>query len=256
MPYTPDQIREIGEMHEEWLERESALTRRLFAHPYGSARAREMVQHGLSRRLADLRHGVDRIFEVLPPDAVDPGPRDLRDATAFLQAFVINAFGAVDNIAWIWTSETDPRDARGRPLRRGQIGFTPDHVLLRATVSDRTRACLEAAGAWFGYLEDYRHALAHRIPLYIPPKTFDDADTAEFRRLEDELMARDWTPERWIEVQAAQRRLGTFDPVMMHSYGEQARPVRFHAQIVCDFATVVEVAEHVVTDLEARAADG
>jgi len=215
-----------------------------------------MVQHGLSRRLADLRHGVDRIFEVLPPDAVDPGPRDLRDATAFLQAFVINAFGAVDNIAWIWTSETDPRDARGRPLRRGQIGFTPDHVLLRATVSDRTRACLEAAGAWFGYLEDYRHALAHRIPLYIPPKTFDDADTAEFRRLEDELMARGWTPERWIEVQAAQRRLGTFDPVMMHSYGEQARPVRFHAQIVCDFATVVEVAEHVVTDLDARAADG
>lgn len=187
---------------------------------------------------------------------MDPGPRDLRDATAFLQAFVINAFGAVDNIAWIWTSETDPRDARGRPLRRGQIGFTPDHVLLRATVSDRTRACLEAAGAWFGYLEDYRHALAHRIPLYIPPKTFDDADTAEFRRLEDELMARGWTPERWIEVQAAQRRLGTFDPVMMHSYGEQARPVRFHAQIVCDFATVVEVAEHVVTDLEARAADG
>lgn len=35
MPYTPDQIREIGEMHDEWLERESALTRRLFAHPFG-----------------------------------------------------------------------------------------------------------------------------------------------------------------------------------------------------------------------------
>lgn len=241
-------------MHAEWLERESALTRRLFAHPYGSARAREMMQHGLNRRLADLRHGVDRIFEVLPADVKNPGPRELRDATAFLQAFVINVFGAVDNIAWIWTSEIDPRDAKGRPLRRGQIGFTPDHALLRATVSEHTRAYLEATNAWFGYLEDYRHALAHRIPLYIPPKTFDDTDAAEFRRLEDELMARGWMPERWIEVQAAQHRLGMFDPVMMHSYGEHARPVRFHAQIVCDFATVVEIAEHVVTDLETRRA--
>lgn len=255
MPYTPDQIREIGEMHEEWLERESALTRRLFAHPYGSARAREMMQHGLSRRLADLRHCVDRIFEILPPDGEDPGQRDLRDATAFLQAFVINIFGAVDNIAWIWASEIDPRDARGRPLRRGQIGLTPDHVVLRATVSERTRAYLEATNAWFGYLEDYRHALAHRIPLYIPSKRLDEADAAEFRRLEEDLMVRGWTPERWGEVLTAQRRLGTFDPVMMHSYGEQARPVRFHAQIVCDFATLVEIAEHVIADLEARAAD-
>jgi len=82
MPYTPDQIWEIGEMHAEWLERESALTRRLFAHLFESARAREMMQHGLSRRLADLRHGVDRIFEVLPPDVNDPSQRDVRDATA------------------------------------------------------------------------------------------------------------------------------------------------------------------------------
>ena len=252
MPYTPDQIREIGEMHAEWLERESALTHRLFAHLFESARAREMMQHGLSRRLADLRHGIDRIFEVLPPDVKDPSQPDVRDATAFLQAFVINVFGAVDNIAWIWASEVEPRDARGRPLRRGQVGLTPDHVLLRATMSEGTRAYLEATDAWFGYLEDYRHALAHRIPLYIPPKTLDEADTAEFRRLEEGLMAEGWTPERWFEVKAAQRRLGTFDPVMMHSYGEHARPVRFHAQIVCDFATVVEIAEHVVADLEAR----
>lgn len=254
MPYTADQVREIGEMHEEWREREAALTRRLFAHRFRSARAREMMQHGLSRRLSDLSHGVDRVFEILPPDAEAPSQRDLRDATAFLQAFVINVFGAVDNVAWMWASEADPRDARGRPLRRGQIGFTPDHALLRETVSEGTRAYLEATDQWFGYLEDYRHALAHRIPLYIPPKMFDEEDAAEFRRLEEDLTATGWTPERWIEVQAAQRRLGTFDPVMMHSYGEQARPVRFHAQIVCDFATVVEIAEHVVEDLQARQA--
>ena len=254
MPYTADQIQQISEMYEEWREREAALTRHLFRHPFRSDRAKEMMQHGLSRRLADLRHGVDRIFEILPPSADAPSQRDLRDTTAFLQAFVINAFGAIDNLAWIWASEEDARDARGRPLRRGQIGFTPDHALLRGTVSEATRAYLGATDEWFDYLESYRHALAHRIPLYIPPKTFDENDGAEFRRLEEDLMARGWPPERWIEVQNAQRQLGTFDPVMMHSYGEQARPVRFHAQIVCDFATVVEIAEHVVRDLEAHLA--
>lgn len=60
MPYTPDQIWEIGEMHAEWLERESALTRRLFAHLFESARAREMMQHGLSRRLG----GFDSLVKV------------------------------------------------------------------------------------------------------------------------------------------------------------------------------------------------
>lgn len=64
------------------------------------------------------------------------------------------------------------------------------------------------------------------------------------------MLAEEWSWKRWHEVQAAQRKLGVFQPVMMHSYGEGARPVWFHGQMICDFATVIEIAEHVVRDLQ------
>lgn len=92
------------------------------------------------------------------------------------------------------------------------------------------------------------------FPLYIPPKQLDDAAAAEFARLEAQVGGPGWDWARWPEIIAAQRRLGVFEPVMMHSFGEGARPVRFHGQMICDFATVIEVAEHIVADLQARAA--
>ena len=204
MPYTPDQIEQIEEMLEEWRAREAALSRSLFAYPFRAPRAREMMQHGLSRRLADLKHGLERVFEILPPESRSPTQRELRDATAFLQAFVINTFGAIDNLAWVWTCEADIRDNRGRQPKPGRIGFTPDHDLLRQSVSQRTRDHLQGTDDWFGYLEGYRHALAHRIPLYIPPKIVDEAEAAEFHRLEGQVGAEGWEWNRWGEVLAAQ----------------------------------------------------
>ncbi|ATQ41699.1 hypothetical protein [Caulobacter mirabilis] len=251
MPYSDEQIGQMEVMLDEWSERERAMTRALFDHPFVDDVAREMLRHGVKRRVADLQHGLDRIFEILPPNAASPSRRDLHDATAFLQAFVINTFGAIDNLAWVWAREASVLDSRGRPLRRGQIGLTPDHAILRGSVSRETQEYLESTNEWFGYLEEYRHALAHRIPLYMPPKVFNEADTAEFRRLEAEMIKEGWNWDRWNQVQNAQSQLGTFEPVMMHSYGEGARPVRFHAQMVCDFATVIEIAEHIARDLQA-----
>jgi hypothetical protein len=251
VPYSRETIAEMQNKLDEWRVREDALTRWLFGYPFAAAVAREMMRHGLSRRIADLQHGLDRIFEILPPDAEAPSRSDLYDATAFLQAFVINTFGAIDNLAWVWACEAHVRDERDRPLVRSRIGLTPDHETLRGSLSKQTQAYLRGTDAWFGYQEEYRHALAHRIPLYIPSKTFNDADTAEFERLEKEMLAEEWSWERWHEVGAAQRKLGVFEPVMMHSYGERARPIYFHAQMISDFSTVIEIAEHVARDLEA-----
>lgn len=76
-----------------------------------------------------------------------------------------------------------------------------------------------------------RHALAHRIPLYIPPKPLDEVAAAKFARLEARVSGPGWDWAEWPGVLAAQRRLGTFEPVTMHSIGDGARPVRFHGQI-------------------------
>lgn len=41
---------------------------------------------------------------------------------------------------------------------------------------------------------------------------------------------------------------------MQHTYGvneTDGKPVRFHGQLICDLATVVEIGEHVVTERRA-----
>lgn len=249
MPINHEQIEKMHVTLDEWRVRESAVTDALFAYKFGDAVAREMMQHGFSRRVADLKHGLERVFEILPPEAKEAARGDLQDATAFLQSFVINTFGAIDNLAWVWALEFCSVN-RGKLPDRGRIGLRPVNTTVRGSLSNATQNYLKGTDDWFGYLEEYRHALAHRIPLYIPPKTFNDADSAEFKRLEDDMLAVGWSWERWHEVQAAQGKLGVFHPVMMHSYGEGARPVWFHGQMICDFATVIEIAEHVVRDLQ------
>jgi len=101
-------------------------------------------------------------------------------------------------------------------------------------------------------LEDYRHALAHRVPLYIPPKQLNNEDADEWNRLENELSEairrRDF--KGWDKIFAKQAALGTFEPIMMHSYGEGARPVFFHSQMVCDLATVVEIGEKMLAEFK------
>lgn len=253
MPYSEEQTEEMADKIDEWKDREAALTARLFALEFRNSDAREMMLHGVSRRISDLKHALERVYEIIPPQEAEPSRDALWDATVFLQAFVINTFGAMDNLAWLWRLQADIRGPKGQPLHRSRIGLTPDHTDLRASLSEKTQAYLLGTDVWFGYLEDYRHALAHRVPLYIPPKSLDEPAAAEFRRLGEQVGAEGWDWARWGEVLAAQRALGTFDPVMTHSYGENARPVRFHGQMICDFATVIEVGEHVVTDLEGLA---
>lgn len=248
VPYSREDIEKMKEARDLWVERKSILERSLIFYQFKVPAAREMMQHGVSRRFSNLEHTLGRVFEVIPPEADAPSPRDLQDATAFLQAFVINIFGVVDNLAWLWALEADVRD-RGQPVHRMRIGFTPDHLVMRASVSERTRSCLERADRWFGYQEDYRHALAHRIPLYIPPSTVDEADVEEFQRLESVAIAKGPGSEHWTEMLGALRKLGTFEPLIMHSYGEGARPIKFHGQMINDFATVTEIGEHVAQDL-------
>lgn len=250
MPYTQEQIEQFGQHLADWLERENDLTTTLFIRDYRNAETAHFVKHGLGRRLATLKHTLTRTFEVLRPDAQDPSHDALMDATSHLQTFVINVFGAIDNLARIWVMEAGIAQPNGRTLRPMQIGLTPDHEVVRASLSVPFRSYLATADAWFGYLEDYRHALAHRIPLYIPPRQLDDAAVTEYRRLETELALTVRNPERYSEILHQQRRLGVFNPVMMHSYAEQARPVFLHPQMICDFSTVVEIGEHMLRELD------
>lgn len=255
MPYTPDEIAGLLAESQKWTDRCRDLTATTISRPYSSQRAREFGVHGLSRRLNMLEHCIDRVFESIPPDEASPSRVSLMDSTAFIHTFVINVYGAIDNLAHIWCAEWDIRDKRKRPLAPSRIGLKPDNEIVWMSLPADLQAYLAEHQQWFAYLENYRHALAHRIPLYIPPRQLGTADQHSFAAIEaqrGEAAAQgDWI--RFDELGGMQDQLGSFEPNIMHSYGEAAQPVRFHAQLICDIATVVEIGENLFRQLDALA---
>ena len=148
----------------------------------------------------------------------------------------MNVFGALDNLAWIWVSE--------KPLKVGrkQIGLGPKCEVVRASFSDEMCDYLTGFCDWFDHIIDFRDALAHRIPLYIPPYIVSQHNDAEYQALEDQKRATK-DPEEYDRLTAEQFKLEAFHPVMKHTLHDNKSPVVFHFQLLQDFLTVEESAE-------------
>lgn len=255
MAYSEESITELAKGYREWHERERALSERLVTRVYREDGSRILAAQGLTRRLHTLRRCMEHVYNLLPPDAHEPPREAIDEAAIFLQAFVINAYGALDNLARLWIWESGLHGPKGKPVPQKWIGLGPNHEFVRSSLSQPFRDYLEGTSAWFTYLENYRHALAHRIPLYIPPRRLDDEAAKLYRRMEADMMvalkARDF--DRYGELLGQQSRLGVFEPWMVHSVGpaeDDGRPVMFHGQLICDLATVVEIGEKMMAELD------
>ena len=90
------------------------LRGKFLARHYKSDRAREFAYHGFCRRPDMMIYCIEKVFAVLPPelDAI-PSRASVMDATTTIQAFVFNAFGCLDNLAWIWVEEKPVTDKNG-----------------------------------------------------------------------------------------------------------------------------------------------
>lgn len=219
-----------------------------------SARATEFLNQGFLRRFMTLGRCIENIYRLLPPELEEvPSKETRKDAEISIQAFVFNAFGALDNLAWIWVEEANVRRPNGGELSRGQVGLSNRCRIVRASLSDATQRRLVEFDEWFDNLEEFRHSLAHRIPLYIPPFSVAQADEEQHRdyerRMHTALIAENFEEnERLRELQAALER---FHPLMTHSIGENAPTVVFHAQIIADFNTIQELRDLIFAEIEA-----
>ncbi|MFH1846465.1 MAG: DNA repair protein RadC [Candidatus Omnitrophota bacterium] len=93
---------------------------------------------------------------------------ELKDVDINLHAFFVNIFGLLDNMAWIAVYERNRR----KGINKKDVGLyksTTQEILnddfKQYLNSDRMRKWHDE------YLKNYRDALAHRIPLYVPPKS-------------------------------------------------------------------------------------
>jgi hypothetical protein len=73
--------------------------------PLQQTAAAEYVDRGVCRRLNVIRHAIERVFSIFPPERTAVLGRDeLLDVQSYLHAFVMNIYG-IDSLAWVFVVE-------------------------------------------------------------------------------------------------------------------------------------------------------
>ncbi|MGH8427843.1 MAG: hypothetical protein ACRES7_07670 [Gammaproteobacteria bacterium] len=206
-------------------------------------RAKEYLLHGVGRRLSVIKRAIQNIFEKFPPDSQGPLDSDvLVDVQLNLHAFVINLCGIFDNWAWAFVL----RHVLGGEMqdRRKIDLFKPAmQAFLPKVIKDYLTSDIIAA--WQKeYLKNYRDALAHRVPLYIPPAVYTPEKVNRYNNLENEkieaLKDRDFL--RFNRASADQEVIGEACFTFQHSHsdGSEPRLILLHPQVICDGKAVAE----------------
>lgn len=216
--------------------------------PWKTDRGREYATHGFSRRLGTLRRALLNVYKIIPPGAAQVPPRDkLYDAQINIQACIANVYGCIDNLAWVWVYE----NGLEKKIPRKHVGFRKANIDVRTSLRPEFRAYLESHDSWMEYLIDFRDALAHRIPLYVPPGGVPRNKTEEYndytRRMNEAL--RRFEPAEYDRLNAEQQKMLVFQPMMTHSLIESQRLVPFHAQLISDFLTIEELGNKMLDEL-------
>ncbi|MCY0856452.1 hypothetical protein [Cupriavidus sp. D39] len=202
----------------------------------------EHLQHGAGRRLQVMARALTNIFRLFPPDIQHPMKKDdLEDVQINLHAYFINLYGVFENFAWAFVhrhgldAQLDIRDVG--LFHRKTRKFLPQK-LAEYVVSAPTARWRDE------YLKTYRDALAHQVPLYVPPSVFTPEEGELFQRLFNDEMALLQAHEFAKADEMSARRLALGKPsfvfVPAFSNMNQQRPVYLHPQLISDSMTVME----------------
>ncbi len=209
------------------------------------ARIYEFAVHGFSRRLKILRACIFNAFEICPLQNTSKLEDDsIENLTINLHAFYINLYGALENLAWVWTLNFYIKDKDNSVINFSEIGFSKKYKKFRLTCSIKILEKLAEYENWYSGLENFRHALAHRIPLYVPPvgRTPNERDkyNALIQKQNNyfEKMDLDGVAKTQEEIDD----IGKFIPKMKHSWLEKSDEIKFHEQILRDWKVICELA--------------
>lgn len=230
-----------------------------------ATRAQEYMLHGASRRVKVLHRSLENIFQLFPPSQELPlKPEDLSDVQINLHAFMINLYGVWENWAWAFIyrhgleSKIGARHNVGLFIKKTQ-NFLPS-VLRDYLQSPRTSSWQQK------YLKNYRDALAHRIPLYVPPGTFTPEEWEQYNKLIEEqfecIKSMRW--ERLQKIQIEQESMGRPCFVFLHSFSdeekslvlseeEKSSSLALHTQLLCDSLLIVEFGKMFCAEWHQRA---
>lgn len=236
--------------------RYAGLLERLNGHHYKTDRGEELALHGLGRRLRIMQSCITSFFRELPPEEEGvPDTDRVTAATVAMHAFTIHVYGCLDNLAGVWVHEFDVRGDDGLVLNKMHIGFRKKNKSVLASLPTGIRQQLIDSEDWMEALENFRDALAHRVPPYIPPFMVAEARRAEFNKLEAERLNAVWNLrfDEEAEIEARQMKVAHFRPISTHSFTEGAKNVIVHGQMFCDFLTIEQLTVQILDALKEAA---
>lgn len=179
-------------------------------------RAQEYLVEGFGRRLKTITRCIANIFMIFPPSRTKLLNEDeLADCCINLHALFVNVSGSLDNLAWVVKYEKD------LPLERKEVGLF--YKKTQKYLAPNFKKLLKKMKSWHdGHLKDYRDALAHRIPLYVPPY-MQDLNTGE-------------------------KFVGA---AFKHSFSDEEAndAIHLHAQILANFTTIEAIFQSFSEDL-------
>jgi hypothetical protein len=175
------------------------------------------------------------------------------DATIAIHSFVLNAFGCLDNLAWVWVCEKPVLDQKGNKLGPLQVGLGPKCTSVRKSFSNEFVSYLESRQVWVDkHLKGFRDSLAHRIPLYIPPYIVSPNSLEKYNKLEKDSFdaLRRGDIDNYKKLLEAQKSLCFWRPWMTHSFTEESPQAIFHVQLLNDYLTIDEFGRKMLEELD------
>ncbi len=197
--------------------------------------AYEFAIFGFMRRLSLLRHCINNVYNLHPPDLnLRLNINQTHDLTLFIQCFYVNLYGCLDNLAWIY-------------VKNNNISLNPREVSLykiQNKLSIEFQKLYSDYNTWIEYVKFYRDSLSHRIPLYIPPANLNDDEINDFYTLEQKISEsiKDLNYTDFEKYSKQRDSLGSSSFFIAPSLKED-NWVIFHAQIINDWDTLIDITE-------------
>ena len=159
--YSKETLQKIREERERIQGKANSLMMQFVGYRFANEQAGEYARHGFARRIQVLARCINNVFKGVPAGTVRVPKRErLLDASINLQAFYTNAYGCIDNLAWVWVHES----GLTTQVKRGDVGLRKNNAKVRATFSPELQAFLGTRDNWFEYFAEFRHALGHKNP--------------------------------------------------------------------------------------------
>lgn len=207
-------------------------------------KAKEYLFHGVMRRLSVLKRCTENVLGIFPVTRENKlATVELKDVDINIQAFVLNVFGVLDNLAWIFIYHRGLEEK----VDKKQVGIFREETKKHFT-SEFNDYLIEVKHWYFDYLLSFRDSLVHRIPLYVPPISLTPAEAERVREIqekESEAMKKgDFDTAGRLFEEAT--NIGVLSPHFCHSYSEAMTPQNLHWHLISDFRTLEEVIKRYV----------